>query len=179
MGDQQSKGANASKSARFSKQELNQLKKEFKALDTDNSGELDLDEFRALFKTHMKGTTPEQMKSLFDFMDTDKSGTVSFKELSTALALLSTGSNEEKLEFLFGSFDLDGSGTLTGDEITALVNQMKSVGMSMGRDAAKMDSFINGLLSKLDKDKDGEITKEEWITAGLATPSVIMLLLGE
>jgi len=177
MGDQQSKGANAN--ARFSKKELTELKKEFKKLDKDHSGELDFDEFRELFKSRMKGTTPEQMRSLFDFMDTDHSGDVSFQELSTALALLSTGSNEEKLEFLFGSFDLDNSGALTGDEITALVNQMKSVGASMGRDAAKMDSFIAGLLSKLDKDGDGEITKEEWIKAGLATPSVIMLLLGE
>jgi len=127
----------------------------------------------------MKGTTPDQMKSLFDSMDTDHSKTISFKELSTALALLSSGTNEEKLEFLFGSFDLDNSGSLTGEEITALVNQMKSIGASMGRDAAKMDSFIKGLLSKLDKDKDGEITKQEWIQAGLATPSVITLLIGE
>jgi len=127
----------------------------------------------------MKGTTPEQMKGLFDFMDTDKSGTVSFQELSTALGLLSSGSNEEKLEFLFGSFDADGSGTLTGEEITALTNQMKSIGASLGRDAAKMDSFVQGLLAKLDKDGDGEITKQEWITAGLATPSVITLLIGQ
>lgn len=176
MGEQQSKSKS---SASFSKAELNQLKKEFKALDTDKSGELDFEEFRHLFATHMKGTTPEQMRGLFDFMDTDKSNTVSFKELSTALALLSTGTTEEKLDFLFGSFDTDNSGALTGDEITTLVNQMKSIGASMGRDADKMDSFINGLLSKLDKDKDGEITREEWISAGLATPSVITLLIGQ
>jgi len=176
MGEGQSKNGEG---ARFSKQELNQLKKEFKALDKDKSGELDLEEFRALFASHMKGTTPEQMKNLFDFMDTDKSKTVSFKELSTALALLSTGTNEEKLEFLFGTFDTDGSGSLTGNEITALVDQMKGIGASLGRDASKMDSFIKGLLSKLDKDGDGEITKEEWIKAGLATPSVITLLIGE
>jgi len=175
MGEQQSK---AGGNARFSNAELKQLKKEFKALDKDKSGELDPQEFTALFANHMKGTTPEQMKNLFDFMDTDKSGTVSFKELSTALALLSTGSNEEKLEFLFGSFDTDGSGTLTGEEIVNLVNQMKGIGAAMGRDAAKMDSFIQGLLTKLDQDKDGEITKEEWIKAGMATPSVITLLIG-
>jgi len=172
MGDQQSKGA-------FSKAELNQLRKEFRKLDTDKSGELDLNEFRALFATHMKGTTPEQMKNLFDFMDTDHSGTVSFQELSTALALLSTGTNEEKLEFLFGTFDTDNSGSLTGAEITNLVNQMKGIGASMGRDASKMDSFINGLLRKLDQNGDGEITKEEWIKAGLSTPSVITLLIGQ
>jgi len=179
MGEGESKGAQGGAQPRFSKKELKQLKKEFKKLDKDNSGELDLEEFRALFASHMKGTTPEQMKGLFDFMDTDHSGTVSFQELSTALALLSTGTNEEKLDFLFGSFDVDGSGTLTGDEITTLVNQMKGIGASLGRDASKMDMFINGLLRKLDKDGDGEITKKEWIDAGLATPSVITLLIGE
>ena len=177
MGEQQSKGKSTAPS--FTKAELNQLKKEFKALDKDKSGELDFEEFKKLFETRMKGTTPEQMRNFFDFIDRDKSNSISFKELSTALALLSSGRIEEKLEFLFRTFDTDGSGALTGDEIKALVEQMKSIGANMGRSADKMDGFINGLLTKLDENKDGEITLEEWIRVGSATPSVVTLLIGQ
>ena len=95
--------------------------KEFRILDKDHSGELDPTEFAALFKTRMKGSTPEQIQALFRVFDTDGSGTISFKELATALSIISKGDNKDKLTFLFRSFDLDNSKTLTKDELSLLV----------------------------------------------------------
>ncbi len=50
---------------------------------------------------------------------------------------------------------------------------MKRVAASMGRQA---DDFVAGLLDKLDADKDGKITKQEWMEVGAKTPSLLVLL---
>ena len=183
MGDKQSKATKLDKATvkktKFTPAELKQLKKEFIALDTDGSGELDPTEFKELFKTRMKGTPPEQMDIMFKAFDTDGSGTISFKELATALSLLSKGDVRSKLEFLFTSYDTDGSGELDPNEIEMMIAQMKGIGAALGRDPSMLDAFVSGLLKKVDKDGNGQITMEEWINAGLSTPSVTTLLLGE
>ncbi len=51
--------------------------------------------------------------------------------------------------------------------------QMKRVAAMLGRQA---DDFIEGLLDKLDADKDGKITRNEWMTVGAKTPSLLVLL---
>jgi hypothetical protein len=58
-------------------------------------------------------------------------------------------------------------------EAEAVLNQMKRVAMTLGRHA---DDFIEGLLDKLDVDKDGKITRDEWMTIGAKTPSLLVLL---
>jgi hypothetical protein len=50
---------------------------------------------------------------------------------------------------------------------------MKRVAATLGRTA---DDFIVGLLDKLDADKDGKITRQEWMEVGLKTPSLLVLL---
>jgi Ca2+-binding EF-hand superfamily protein len=58
-------------------------------------------------------------------------------------------------------------------EATNVLNQMKRVAASMGRQA---DDFIVGLIDKLDADKDGKITRKEWMDVGGKTPSLLVLL---
>lgn len=54
-----------------------------------------------------------------------------------------------------------------------MLNQMKRVAASMGRQA---DDFIAGMIDKLDVDKDGKITKKEWMEVGARSPSLLVLL---
>ena len=160
----------------FDKNELSELHKEFLAMDADNSGELDLDEFKVLMGKRMEGASADQLSSLFTSFDADNSGTVSFKELSTSLSVLGKGSAEEKLGYMFDMYDDDKSGALEGSEVDAIVAQMKSVAAALGRDPAGAQSFIDGIMKKLDKDGDKEITRAEWIEQGKSTPSLLMLL---
>jgi hypothetical protein len=53
---------------------------------------------------------------------------------------------------------------------------MKAVAAGMGRDEKNTSSFIDGLMKKLDSNKDGVITRDEWIKEGLKTPSLLILL---
>jgi serine/threonine-protein phosphatase 2B regulatory subunit len=160
----------------FDKAELDELHKEFLAMDADNSGELDLGEFKQLMAKRMDGATDEQLTSLFTSFDADGGGTVSFKELGTSLSILGKGTVEEKLTYMFEMYDADKSGSLEGDEVDAIVGQMKAIAAALGRDPAQAQSFIDGIMKKLDKDGDKEITKQEWVDQGKSTPSLLMLL---
>jgi len=179
MGCSGSKGSDSESGKKYTKEELKALKAEFDALDADHSGALDRQEFQKLFETRMKGTTPEQMDNFFKFIDLDNNGTIEFEELRKSLELIESSDNRKKLEFLFMTFDTDRSGSIDGPEIQGIVNQMRGIGAALGRQEAALESFIQGLLKKLDADGNGNITKEEWIENGLNTPSVITLLLGQ
>lgn len=113
---------------------------------------------------------------MFGFFDADGSGHVSFKELATAFNSMSTMTVEGKLEFMFNIYDTDGSGTLTNAELREIITQMTRVAKTLGRQEAAADSFIAGLIARLDADADGSITKAEWVSRGSTIPSLLVLL---
>merc|ERR1711916_10682 len=112
-------------------------------------------------------------KNLFTQMDADNSDTISFTELATNLSVVGKGTADEKLAFTFDLYDDDKNGYLDRQEAEAVLNQMKRVAATLGRTA---DDFIVGLLDKLDADKDGKITRAEWMEVGAKTPSLLVLL---
>eukprot|EP01117_Protostelium_nocturnum_P017148 TRINITY_DN692_c0_g1_i1.p1 TRINITY_DN692_c0_g1~~TRINITY_DN692_c0_g1_i1.p1 ORF type:complete len:187 (-),score=80.77 TRINITY_DN692_c0_g1_i1:81-641(-) len=164
------------KKTQFTHQEIEQLKLEFnKIVATTKVKELNMAQFKSLLKGKVQGTD-DQLGGLFQLFDSDGSGSVSFNELAVALSVLGKGTAEEKLKFLFQLYDVDKSGTLTADEIQTIIGQMKEVAKSLGREEGAAGNFIQGLMQKLDKDKNGEIDLNEWVTEGSKTPSLLMLL---
>lgn len=113
---------------------------------------------------------------MFKAFDKDGSGKIDFKELAAGLSLVSKGSAEEKLNILFKAYDKDDSGHLDKDEVNAVLEQMRTVARSLGRDPEKADDFNKAVISKLDADKSGTISLDEWVTVGLKTPSLLTLL---
>ena len=117
----------------------------FKALDKDQSGRIDFEEYlqvyypqatpderaimyawcypeKALPKVVEKKLTPEQIEeitSLFILYDTDKSGTLSRFELVEAMS--NSGYDEDEVEDLFELYDTDNSNSITLDEFLKLM----------------------------------------------------------
>ena len=183
MGNQKSKLSKAevkalSKSTEFSPEALNDLYAEFKKLDTDGSGELDRTEFRQLWKSKFKirNASVSQIDAYFDAFDTDGSGTVDFKEFATALSVLGPGTKEAKLEYLFNVYDTDKSGDLSTDELETMLQQMMAVAVVLDRCGEKDKTFIKGMIASLDVDKDGSVTRQEWIERGSRMPSLLLFL---
>jgi len=174
MGAEQSgiKGSN------FSTKELKELKKAFKKVDKDKSGELDETEFRNLLKEAkiLNVTNETEYSQLFKTFDADNSGTISFSEVATSLSVLSKGTAEDKLKYLFSVYDVDKSGTLEKEELEMIIDRMKATSIALGRPVDKSANFIDGIMSKLDTAKDGHITKKNWIDIGSRTPSLLLLL---
>eukprot|EP01122_Echinamoeba_exundans_P015970 TRINITY_DN795_c0_g1_i1.p1 TRINITY_DN795_c0_g1~~TRINITY_DN795_c0_g1_i1.p1 ORF type:complete len:201 (-),score=74.59 TRINITY_DN795_c0_g1_i1:139-696(-) len=160
----------------FSEAELKQLYVDFKATDKDKSGALDLKEFQSLMKKYLTGTSDDGLAALFKAFDSDNSGNITFRELATALSMLGKGTPEQKLSFMFDVFDDDKSGHLDRSEVQKIVDQMKAVAVVLKRDPEHVDQFMKALLTKIDKDGDGNISKEEWVQGGLRTPSLLVLL---
>lgn len=113
---------------------------------------------------------------LFKAFDKDGSGKIDFKELASGLSLVAKGSAEEKLRILFSAYDKDGSGQLDRDEVVAVLEQMRVVSKSLGRDPEKADDFAKAIIAKLDADGSGQISLDEWVGVGLKTPSLLTLL---
>ena len=164
----------------FSVENLQDLYKCFQALDADHSGELDRKEFRKLWMTkftqknmHVPST---QIDRYFDAFDTDGSGTISFAEFATALSILGPGTKKAKLEYLFDIYDEDKNGVLTSSEIDKILHQMYTVSYMLNRATEKDSKFIRAIVAKLDVNKDGEISRDEWITVGCKTPSLLVFL---
>lgn len=77
---------------------------------------------------------------------------------------------------MFDVFDDDKSGHLDRKEVQKIIDQMKAVAVVLKRDPSQVDQFMSALISKIDKNGDGDISKEEWVQGGLRTPSLLVLL---
>jgi len=165
---------------KFGKDELEHLRTIFKDYDTDKSGDLNFSEFKKLLVglRLFPGISDQTLEALFVSFDEDQDGTISFSEIATALSVLSKGNVQDKLAFMFDVYDIDNSGFLTKQELSVVANQMKVVAQALGRDPQKIVPFIDSVLRKADVDKDGQITKDEWLTVGASTPSLLQLLSG-
>merc|ERR1711924_397109 len=129
------------KQTHWTKEDLAALHEDFKKHDVKKTGELNFDSFVAIIKGRI--TMDEAgYKNLFTQMDTDNSGTISFQELATNLSVVGKGTAEEKLAFTFDLYDDDKNGYLDRAEAEQVLKQMQ--------------------IDKLDDNKDGKITRQEW-----------------
>uniref|UniRef100_A0A6B2L6T2 EF-hand domain-containing protein n=1 Tax=Arcella intermedia TaxID=1963864 RepID=A0A6B2L6T2_9EUKA len=164
---------------KFGKEEIRKLRVFFEKTATKNT--LSTVEFKTLLLSLgiFPGLSDAAAESLFKVVDADGSGTIEFRELVLALSLLTRGTTEEKLGYMFDAFDKDKSGELDTNEIHLITEQMKTVAEFLQRDPKKIEPFIENILKKADVDGNGTITKDEWISVGSRTPSVLQLLSGD
>ncbi|EFA81663.1 hypothetical protein PPL_05657 [Heterostelium album PN500] len=188
-------------SSSFTKSEVNELYHDFKKHDKDGNGVLDRNvfkpilqrkkyninfisyynnnysiEFISFFSTRLPKFNSTQLNNLFDSFDSDGSGSVDFKELVVATSVIGKGTAEEKLGFMFDTYDKDKSGSLEKGEVDNIINMMISVGKAMGKSDKDITVFVNKLIEKVDVDKNQTITRDEWISQGSKSPSVLTLL---
>ncbi|KAF4677899.1 hypothetical protein FOL47_008965 [Perkinsus chesapeaki] len=104
-------------SASIRPSDLKHMYKLFKDADTDNSGELELDEFMRMFP----GEDAALVQRMFDLFDTDGSGSIELKEFIIGLSSLSSVSTVDKVKFAFNLYDLDNSGFLDYGELLQLL----------------------------------------------------------
>ncbi|KAM9993153.1 hypothetical protein ACTFIZ_011102 [Dictyostelium cf. discoideum] len=164
------------KNSNFSKEEVANIYGEFKKFDKDGNGSFDRKEFVLFFKSKLPNYPEDNLNKLFDAFDSDKSNTIDFKELTVALSIIGKGSAEDKLKVLFDIYDKDKSGILEKKEVDEMIALMKNVGVSLGKSPGDIELFIVKLFEKIDKDKNNLISREEFLTEGAKSPSLLTLL---
>eukprot|EP00026_Physarum_polycephalum_P019579 Phypoly_transcript_21658.p1 GENE.Phypoly_transcript_21658~~Phypoly_transcript_21658.p1 ORF type:complete len:174 (+),score=29.87 Phypoly_transcript_21658:84-605(+) len=156
----------------FSPQELLALNGQFAVADKNKDGSLDFPEFEKLFSS--KVPDAQELKLWFESFDADKSGKISGKEFFSTLAVIGKGSLQDKLSFLFDLFDTDKSGSLTHAEITHVIAYIKRVVLDVHHEGKGAAEGLD--ISDLDANKDGKITKDEFIAYGLKKPAITAAL---
>lgn len=96
--------------------------------------------------------------------DTDASGYVDFKEFLVGINKNAQGTEKEQIQNVFKMFDVDGNDVI---DVTEMIKILKaSVNVVFHIDENKdVEEEARKLFKKMDKDKDGFVTKEEFVKA--------------
>ncbi|KAK8850111.1 Calcineurin subunit B [Tritrichomonas musculus] len=144
-------------SKNISKEELKLLKKEFRSIDTDHSGELDRKELETfMLKNNFETEFAHLAIKLFD---ENGDGLISFKEFvnfTQALAKLDKDPNLLQ-RMLFTTLDKDDSGYLEENEIRSFFRDFADEKLS--------DEEIHNVIENLDTNCDGKLSFDELMCA--------------
>lgn len=136
----------------LSEEEIAGLKEMFKMIDTDNSGQITLEELKnGLFKVGAN-LKDSEIHRLMEAADIDNSGTIDYGEFVAAMLHLNKVQREDHMYAAFSYFDKDGSGYITADELQQACEQF-----GLG------DVHLEEVIREVDQDNDGRIDYSEFV----------------
>uniref|UniRef100_A0A3P9MY90 Kv channel interacting protein 1 b n=1 Tax=Poecilia reticulata TaxID=8081 RepID=A0A3P9MY90_POERE len=105
---------------------------------------------------------------LFNAFDTTSNGSIKFKDFVVGLSILLRGTLREKLEWTFHLYDINRDGYINREEMTEIVRAIYDMMGKYTYPALKGDvpqQHVDAFFQKMDKNKDGVVTMEEFIIA--------------
>ncbi|RDX94343.1 Calcium-dependent protein kinase 20, partial [Mucuna pruriens] len=135
----------------LSEEEIGGLKEMFKMIDTDNSGQISLEELKSGLERVGSVLKDSEINWLMEAADIDNSGTIDYGEFIAAMLHLNKIQKEDHLFAAFSYFDKDGSGYITRDELQQACEQF-------GLKNYQLDEIIR----EADRDNDGRIDYSEF-----------------
>jgi len=111
-------------------------------------------------------------KHIFRIYDTNKDGHIDFIEFMVVFHVLSEGTPEAVLKKLFRLFDVNSDGSISKKEMVRLVNDLH--GLSSVQESR--ETLADTAFKEMDKDGDGNVTCDEFVSAVLNEEKVSKLL---
>eukprot|EP00999_Lentomonas_sp_LEN2_P002463 NODE_395_length_1549_cov_112.062588_g363_i0.p1 GENE.NODE_395_length_1549_cov_112.062588_g363_i0~~NODE_395_length_1549_cov_112.062588_g363_i0.p1 ORF type:complete len:214 (-),score=26.30 NODE_395_length_1549_cov_112.062588_g363_i0:747-1388(-) len=112
---------------------------------------------------------------LFHLANASKSGRLSFSEYLNILATIQHGVHKSKIDLVFDMFDLNQNGLVTTTDIrNVLANHPTFRGKSSPEEEVELDRFLR----QLDRDSDGKVTKDEFMTIHSRHPEAVEAVRG-
>eukprot|EP00347_Sterkiella_histriomuscorum_P017814 403347883 len=93
------------------------LKRQFKIMDSDESGALDFQEFKKALEDYKVGCNQEETEQIFGIFDTNKDGTINFEEFMDALLGTLSEYRTHLVKQAYQKLDENGNGILEVDEV--------------------------------------------------------------
>ncbi|XP_019967728.1 guanylyl cyclase-activating protein 2-like [Paralichthys olivaceus] len=140
------------------------------------SGNLHLHEFKKIFGINRPTTEEESayMENVFRSFDTNKDGNIDFMEFVAAVHLVLRGKLEDKLKWSFKVYDRDGNGCLDRQEVRHIVRIINKIKRHNDPEVTEnIDDICNRIFDLVDKNKDSQISLEEFIEGAERDPWVM------
>eukprot|EP00271_Cylindrocystis_brebissonii_P019778 TRINITY_DN6209_c0_g1_i1.p1 TRINITY_DN6209_c0_g1~~TRINITY_DN6209_c0_g1_i1.p1 ORF type:complete len:563 (+),score=127.06 TRINITY_DN6209_c0_g1_i1:542-2230(+) len=130
--------------------EVKGLQAMFRAIDTDNSGAISLEEFRVGLRKSGTQMTEHEVERLLAAADLNNDGLIDYQEFVAATMHMQKVDHERHLRTAFDTFDTDGSGQLDVEEL--------SQALGVKGDSTDLLTIIN----ECDENNDGQISFDEF-----------------
>jgi calcium-dependent protein kinase len=136
--------------------DVQNLRRVFHEIDTDNTGSISFAEMAAALDrmgwSSAEGTRPsaEDVRKLMSSLDTDGDGTINYEEFLVATAERQLVSHQNNIWWAFCEYDRDGDGTITAEELGKVMSH-------------ETPEKIAQYIAEYDRDKDGRINYEEFM----------------
>jgi len=155
------------KDTKFTKSEIRTMYRGFKQECPD--GIVHEETFREIYgKFFPHGNAGLYAHHVFKAFDANRNGAISFRDMLVSLSTLLRGTLNEKLTWTFTLYDLNKDGFITKQEV---LNVMVAVHELMGVHASplmrqdEVESHVEQIFSRLDTNRDGVVTIDEFIDA--------------
>lgn len=140
------------------------LARNFRIIDKDRSGQLNMAEFKLAMTKFRVNLTPEEVQLLFNHYDKDNSGTLKFDEFLAGLRSKLSPQRKELTEQAFDLMDVDHSGELTYDDLKTKYDTSSHPKVRSGEWTHKqaIEEFIKAFEGD-GGDGNSVVTKQEWM----------------
>ncbi|TNN71776.1 Kv channel-interacting protein 2 [Liparis tanakae] len=150
---------------KFTKKELQVLYRGFK--NECPCGVVNEENFKIIYSQFFpQGDSSMYAHFLFEAFDTDKNGSIGFEDFVFGLSIILRGTINDRLNWAFNLYDLNKDGCITKEEMFDI---MKSIYDMMGKYTypTMQDDIprehVESFFQKMDRNKDGVVTIEEFI----------------
>ena len=148
-------------------------------------GKISKGQFKVMMQTCYPDAKADNLENhIFPMYDFNNDGHIDFQEFMIVLYIMSAGTREENLGQIFRVFDTNKDGTISEDEMIRIVKNLyylfkfdekinkeggnKNAKKAKGMMKQNSKEFAMKAFKEMDQNRDGKVTKEEFITACLA-----------
>lgn len=128
-------------------------------------GKLDKKKFVDVYRQfYPHGKADKFCGFVFRTFDSDQSGEIDFIEFLVAISVTSQGDIKDKLKMAFNMYDIDKNGSIDKKEMIKIIEAIYDL---LGEENRKGENSppnrVNKIMEKLDKDRDGKLSSDEFI----------------
>lgn len=116
-------------------------------------------------------------KHIFRMYDTNNDNHIDFREFMMVLYILSKGTPEQNLEQIFRIFDINNDHEISRSEMKKIVKDLFALLSTKELQTVENDTkMADDAFTEMDVDKDGKVTKEEFIQACLSHEKISSMM---